>query len=358
MRERSMKLRVGDLVQVRSQEEILATLDERGCYEQIPFMPQMAALCGRRFRVSSRAHKLCDTVNGTGARRLNDAVFLGDIRCDGKTFGGCEMECLILWKTAWLKRVDAAVGEEGPDSDRRRPHAGLAQLVERAACPPDKQHDAMCPTYSCQATQLPFATTRLSMWDLRQYVEDWTSGNARLSQIVPVLAFFVYNTIATAGLGVGTLMRWAYDCVQAVRGGHPYPGRPGKLPRNSRTPTVNLGVGPGELVRVKTYSQVLETVTEDLINRGMTFHADMVPSCSSTFSVAKRIGRIMNEKTGQVMDLKNPCLILEGVPCKGHFSKPLLCPRGMSPYWREIWLERAGPARCAHARCDKVPALS
>jgi hypothetical protein len=31
--------------------------------------------------------------------------------------------------------------------------------------------------------------------------------------------------------------------------------------------------------------------------------------------------------------------VLEGAQCVGKFSKPLLCPRGMSPYWREIWLE-------------------
>ena len=49
----------------------------------------------------------------------------------------------------------------------------------------------------------------------------------------------------------------------------------------------------------------------------------------------------MNEKTGQIMELKNPCLTLEGVGCEGRFTKPLLCPRGMAPYWREIWLEKA-----------------
>ena len=48
----------------------------------------------------------------------------------------------------------------------------------------------------------------------------------------------------------------------------------------------------------------------------------------------------MNEKTGQLLELKNQCLVLEGAPCVGRFTKPLLCPRGMSPYWREIWLER------------------
>ena len=45
------ELRVGDIVEVRSEAEILATLDENGRLESLPFMPEMLALCGRRFRV-------------------------------------------------------------------------------------------------------------------------------------------------------------------------------------------------------------------------------------------------------------------------------------------------------------------
>ena len=112
---------------------------------------------------------------------------------------------------------------------------------------------------------------------------------------------------------------------------------------------MNLGLQPGELVRVKSQAEVLETVTEDLIDRGMGFHPEMVPYCSQSFRVGKRLSRIMNEKTGQVMELKNQCLVLDGVPCHGHYTKPLLCPRGMYPYWREIWLERAGTGATAAA---------
>ena len=37
----SKKLKAGDLVEVRSAAEILATLDERGCLENLPFMLQL-----------------------------------------------------------------------------------------------------------------------------------------------------------------------------------------------------------------------------------------------------------------------------------------------------------------------------
>src|SRR5436190_601573 len=55
-------LRAGEWVEVRSAEEILATLDERGCLDALPFMPEMLEYCERRFRVIKAAHKTCDTI--------------------------------------------------------------------------------------------------------------------------------------------------------------------------------------------------------------------------------------------------------------------------------------------------------
>jgi hypothetical protein len=347
-----VNLRVGDRVQVRSKPEILATLDERGCLDGLPFMPQMLDSCGKRFRVSKRAHKLCDTVNGTGARRMTNAVFLDDLRCDGQAYGGCEMECLIFWKEAWLERVSVAEDgdhERGRPLRQQAPSPRLHELVLRHARSPEKHDTAGGPIYSCQATKMPSATTALSVWNLRQYVEDIRSGNARLGQILSVLFFLVYDAVATSGLGLGSFMKWTYDKAQRLRGGTPYPSRPGRLPRHSRTPSMTLGLLPGEIVKVKTHEAVLETLNEDLINRGMSFHTEMVPYCDRSFRVSKSVRRIMNEKTGQLTELKNACVVLEGAPCVGRYTKPLLCPRGMSPYWREIWLERIEPAGCTNA---------
>ena len=335
-----MRLRVGDRVRVRSQAEILATLDERGCLDGLPFMPQMLEACGKDFRVTKRAHKLCDTVHGTGARRMPDAVLLDQMRCDGQVYGGCEMECMIVWKDAWLERIDdAGLSPSAPAA--RVASLELQRRVSAHVRPADRQKAGGVPVYSCQATQMPSATTRLSVWDVRQYVEDFRSGNASLGQIASVLFYLVYDTVACSGIGLGSFMRWSYEAVQRLGSGTTYPGRPGKLPTNARTPTCSLDIRPGELVTVKPHAEVLETVTEELVNRGMGFHPEMVPYCSKTLVVEKRLRRIMNEKTGQVIELKNPCLTLEGASCVGRYTKPLLCPRGMAPYWREVWLERA-----------------
>ena len=100
-----MQCSAGEWVEVRTKEEILKTLDNKGQLNGLPFMPQMFQFCGRRFRVYKRAHKTCDTVNDYKGRKMDSAVHLEGIRCDGKAYGGCDAACLIYWKEAWLKRV-------------------------------------------------------------------------------------------------------------------------------------------------------------------------------------------------------------------------------------------------------------
>lgn len=79
-------LRVGDVVEVRSPEEILVTLDERGGEtENLPFMPEMLQFCGRQLTVHKVAHKLCDTINRSGIHRMENAVHLTGARCDGSS---------------------------------------------------------------------------------------------------------------------------------------------------------------------------------------------------------------------------------------------------------------------------------
>ena len=93
------------MIEVRSKEEILSTLDRNGCLDGMPFMPEMFKCCGKRLRVYKRAHKTCDTINNSGGRKVKNAVHLEQVRCDGEAHGGCQAECLIFWKEAWLKRA-------------------------------------------------------------------------------------------------------------------------------------------------------------------------------------------------------------------------------------------------------------
>ena len=59
----------GDLVEIRSLDEILQTLGDNGTLAGVPFMPEMAAYCGTRARVLRWVDKLNDWIHGTGLKR-------------------------------------------------------------------------------------------------------------------------------------------------------------------------------------------------------------------------------------------------------------------------------------------------
>jgi hypothetical protein len=154
-------------------------------------------------------------------------------------------------------------------------------------------------------------------------------------------AYMGYQSLVNAGIGLGRPLRFLYDGFQQLRGGAPYPRRIGKIPAGTKTPTVNLNLAPGDLVRVKSYCEILETLDQGNRNRGLYFDAEMVPYCGRVFRVLKRVRKIVNEKTGVLQELKTPGIVLEGVVCQSRYSEcRLFCPRSIYAYWREIWLER------------------
>jgi hypothetical protein len=334
-----MPLRVGDWIEVRNREEILATLDQDGCLEGLPFMPEMLSFCGMRFTVYKRAHKTCDTVFPVRGRRVHQAVHL-KTRCDGGGHGGCQAGCLIFWKEAWLKRV------EGPASAHQQ------QLTDVKAVAPSEDADLKqlarhsdpatgAVRYKCQATQLPYATTQLQWWDITQYVEDYMSGNVRLANILRGFLFSAYFHLSNAGIGLGRPLRWLYDKVRVRLDGTLFPRRKGTILESESTPTVTLNLQPGELVRVKSHEEILRTLNVNSRNRGMYWDAEMVPYCGGTYRVLHRVTQIINESTGEMQTMKNPCIILDSVICQAKYSQcRMFCPRSIYPYWREIWLER------------------
>ena len=98
-------MRPGDRVALRPPSEILAALDQTGCLDGLPFMPEMTAFFGRELRVAKRAEKICDTISPIAVRRMRDTVFLEGLRCDGTGHGSCQAECRVYWKEAWLRRL-------------------------------------------------------------------------------------------------------------------------------------------------------------------------------------------------------------------------------------------------------------
>ena len=322
-------LRAGDLVEVKSVEEILATLDVNGTCESMPFMPEMLPFCGKRFRIFRRANKVCDTIDKTGLRRMQRTVLLDGSRCDGIDHGGCQAGCMILWKEQWLKPV--AVGESANlvtiDAKQRSQlkveevngdvkahsilmkHARGAEKVE-----PGRE------VFRCQITELKKATFELPWWDLRIYLEDVSSRNRRLGEVITGLFIMLFN--------------W----VQRKRGGDVYPYMDaGTL---KKTPIHSTNLQAGDKVKVKNCDQILATVDSKYKNRGLYFDVGMARYCGETFQVAVRANKIIHEKTGEMIRAPedNPMIILDGVICNSDYQK--FCPRSEYVFWREIWLEK------------------
>ncbi len=329
--------RAGQLVEVRSREEILATLDDQGSYEGIPFMPEMLAYCGQQYRVSAVAHKACETAKKTWrSRRLSKTVHLENLRCDGSAHGGCQAECNLFWKDAWLKPIGRRdKTKASPDRQCCTEHQ-LFQLTVASDSHKDER-----PTYSCQATKLYDATAPLSPWDSRQYFRDWWTGNHTFGHVAGVLWIsFLETWHVRTPIGY----RWLKSCLERVHrrvtGRTRVPIQP-SVPAGQRTPSIDLGLQAGEYVRVRSVAEIEATLSESSHNRGLSFDYEMAAFCGRVLRVKKVVTEILDEGTGQMMHMKQPCIMLEGAYCGGEYSAcRLLCPRAIPPYWREIWLER------------------
>ena len=334
-------MKAGDWVEVRTEEEILATLDSNGELEKMPFMPEMLAFCGRRFQVYKRAHKTCDTVFPVRGRRLHRTVHLST-RCDGQSHGGCQAGCLLFWKEAWLKPPgDAVVRVEPRPASLPTARAGEPKELALRARTTRPETGGQTPVYVCQATRLPYATSRLAWWDIRQYVEDYWSGNVGFWRILNGLCYSTYYNLSQAGIGLGRPMQFLYDKLHPLWRGTMFPRKAGTIPVGQPTPEGPLNLKSGEIVRVKPHAEILKTLTASSKNRGLWWDAEMVPYCGGTYRVLKRITRIIDEKTGEMQEMKSPCIILDNVICQSRYSAcRMFCPRSIYQYWREIWLER------------------
>lgn len=334
----SLGLRAGEWVVVRSKAEILATLDSTCRLDGLPFQPEMFALCGQRLRVYKAAHKTCDSSSHrTGGRRMYDTVHLEGGRCDGGRHDGCQADCVFFWKEAWLRRADSP--DRAPDVPAGR---GVQESdVERAVHAPGS--DPADPTWVCQTTAIYEASDTLRWWDLRQYVLDVTSGNHGAWHMTKLLMLAGYRKLAALGVGYRVLVG-AYNALQKVRGGRPFPVINGEIPEGKPTPAESLNLQPGEWVVVKSPKEIAATITSSGFNRGMRHDPEMLKYCEQPFRVQARVSRLVHEKTGKMTTMKTPCIQLENVFCRAELTEDRLgCPRASSTYWREIWLKRAEP---------------
>jgi hypothetical protein len=311
--------RRGDWVQIRSLEEIRATLDAEGRLDGLPFMPEQTPYCGQRFQIYRRA----DWVfldHHFFVVRLKNTVLLDDLRCDGSAHGGCQMNCLMFWKEAWLRPAVPPTEEE-----KRLAAVPLISLTPVLASNPptiaaiSSEIGSAAKTsekFSCQATELARIGHRLSGWDPRQYIWDLLNRERSIGDVLDLL------------------LRQARDKLKRMLSG-----------KNQMVPTckaskpsgVALNLQPGEWVEVKSVAEINETLSSDNRLRGLGFSPDMIPFCGKRLRVKRRVERMILEWTGEMKQLRDT-VALETVHCDG--SSCWACPRNCFFLWREDWLKR------------------
>lgn len=292
----------GDLVEVRSAAEILSTLDEKGTRENLPFMPEMLAFCGKQFRVSRRAFKTC--VDDGDMRQLDDTVFLEEVRCDGSLHAGCDRGCLIFWKTAWLKPA----GSASLNGNSSRSRVSEAELLSLA------QHDGQ---FFCQSSEIVNASKPLPWWEAKQYLWDLKYNRIPFLLFARSLLIAIYNKFASC------LNFHAWGAVSGVA-----TAGNGSQPLNLRR---------GEFVRVKPLSQIKATLDSEGKHQNLLFAPAMANFCGQVLLVRDRVENIVLEATPRQRKIKDTVL-LEGATCDGVCHR--LCPRQSLLFWRECWLER------------------
>lgn len=292
----------GALVEVRSARDIAATLDARGQLDGLAFMPEMAAHCGRRYRVRRRADVTC--VEGLGLRRLESTVLLDDLRCDGAAHDGCQRRCMMFWKEAWLKPVD--------ESDPVSP----AEPVVDAPRWPTRDGER----YICQSTALAEATRELPPWNALPFVSQIRDGELTLIRFGQIILRALANRLRVS-VGLRDIGRLVGDKSKSTKG--------------------LSALKPGDRVRVRPLAEIAATLDPAGRNRGMLFEPEMSEYTGRESTVAFTIDRMIHEETGRMIEVANT-VALTGLTCQGLCAKS--CPRGNYWYWRRDWLEPLSPA--------------
>jgi len=106
----SLGLLPGDWVEVKTKEEIAATLNSAGKNRGLWFDREMLPHCGKTYRVRMRVNRLIDYGTGKMIELSSDCVKLEGVTCSGDLSTGrwfCPREIFPYWRECWLRRLPA-----------------------------------------------------------------------------------------------------------------------------------------------------------------------------------------------------------------------------------------------------------
>jgi hypothetical protein len=104
-----LDLQPGEWVEVRSQDEILATITRNGFNRGMRYDMEMSKYCGERYRVELRCNKLINEQTGKMMAMKYPCIQLEDVYCRAECTDkriGCPRASNTYWREIWLRRVD------------------------------------------------------------------------------------------------------------------------------------------------------------------------------------------------------------------------------------------------------------
>jgi hypothetical protein len=98
-------LKPGDIVRIRSRDEIQATLNYRNQSKHCTFFEEMWPYCGTTQHVFKRVEKFVDE-RELLMKRCKGIVLLDGIICNGVGgFKDCDKSCFFFWREEWLEKM-------------------------------------------------------------------------------------------------------------------------------------------------------------------------------------------------------------------------------------------------------------
>lgn len=106
----------GDLVQIKSKEEIYSTVNRQNRNRGLQVDEEMTRYCGGRFRVTGRVTQIINESTGEMMTFGNPCIVLDGVECLGEYSDRrllCPRRITTYWREIWLTRIDESRADNG-----------------------------------------------------------------------------------------------------------------------------------------------------------------------------------------------------------------------------------------------------
>jgi hypothetical protein len=106
---KTLDLKPGDLVTVKSHAEILETVNRGWANRGLGFAPEMVRYCGGTYRVQTRVEKILDEKSGEMVHMNHDCIILQNVTCQSECSTNrvfCPRSIYPFWREIWLRRIE------------------------------------------------------------------------------------------------------------------------------------------------------------------------------------------------------------------------------------------------------------